>query len=49
MIGKDLDVKSAVTFYFSQEITGVSLLSKEMSVAKTHSAVVKCKWMRIML
>jgi len=47
MIGKELDVKSVLTFYLSQEITGVSLWSKEMSAVKTHSAMVKFKSMCI--
>lgn len=43
MIGKELDAKSVLTFYLSQEITDVSLLSKEVSAARTHSAMVKFK------
>lgn len=31
VIGEERDVKSVLTYYLSQEITGVSLLSKEVS------------------
>lgn len=31
VIGEELEVKSVLTYYLSQEITGVSLLIKEMS------------------
>lgn len=48
MIGKELDVKSVLTFYLSQEITGMSLWSK-MSAAKNYSAMVNFKWMHIVL
>lgn len=47
MIGKELDVKYALTLFLSQKTTDVLLFSK--TAAKTHSAIVKFKCMYIML